>query len=383
MAKRGVGAWIALIGAVVVGLIGLPLAIGGFELVGLGGSPYYLIAGAGLVVAGVLLALRRPQGGLVYGLVLLATLAWAVWEAGLAFWPLLPRLFAPAVVGIIVLLVLRSTPKDARRAAMATTGAGVVLALVLLGVGLSRTYGDGQARTGPAAAPLAANTPAGDWRYYGRDAGGQRFAPSAQINTRNVGKLKVAWTLRTGDIATGGSEDQNTPIQVGDTVYACTPRNIVIAIDADTGQERWRHDPKVKPHFWNRCRGVGYYEAAKAPGAAAQPCDRRIVSTTIDARMFALDAPTGQACPGFGQGGVVDLKAGMGEVKAGFYFPTSTPTVAGDRIIVGGWVMDNRELGEPSGVVRAFSAETGALIWAWDLGDPTITGLPPEGGSYT
>jgi quinate dehydrogenase (quinone) len=57
--------------------------------------------------------------------------------------------------------------------------------------------------------------------------------------------------------------------------------------------------------------------------------------------------------------------------------------VAGDRIIIGGWVTDNRELNEPAGVVRAFDAVTGALVWAWDLGNPAITGLPPEGQSYT
>ncbi|MGH6910374.1 MAG: PQQ-binding-like beta-propeller repeat protein, partial [Phenylobacterium sp.] len=204
-----------------------------------------------------------------------------------------------------------------------------------------------------------------------------------------VQNLKVAWTVRTGDIAKGGSEDQNTPSQIGDSVYICTPRNIVIAVDADTGKERWRHDPGIKPFFWNRCRGVGYYERAPAPvylGGVSRPpaiCDRRIISTTIDARMFALDAATGQPCPGFGVNGVVDLKAGMGEVKRGFYFQTSAPTVANDRVIVGGWVMDNRELGEPSGAVRAFSAETGQLIWAWDLGDPTIDKLPPPGKTYT
>ena len=54
-----------------------------------------------------------------------------------------------------------------------------------------------------------------------------------------------------------------------------------------------------------------------------------------------------------------------------------------DLIIVGGWVWDNVELGEPSGVVRAFNAETGELVWAWDLGNPAITKLPPEGESYT
>ena len=309
-------------------------------------------------------------------------------------WPLLPRLFSPAVVGLIVLLVLAGLPAvRGRTVALVSTALGVVLAMGVLGVTLNDTFTAGQA-TAPAPAPLqTATASGGDWRFYGRDAGGTRFAPYAQVNKDNVARLKVAWTLRTGDVAKGGSEDQNTPIQVGDTVYACTPTNIVIAVDADTGAERWRHNPKIRPSFWNRCRGVGYWETpairANAALVAGPPppspalCDRRIISSTIDARLIALDAATGQPCPGFGQGGAISLREGMGEVKPGFYFPTSTPTVAGDRIIIGGWVMDNRELGEPSGVVRAFSAETGELIWAWDLGNPTIAKLPPQGQTYT
>jgi quinate dehydrogenase (quinone) len=65
------------------------------------------------------------------------------------------------------------------------------------------------------------------------------------------------------------------------------------------------------------------------------------------------------------------------------YFQTSTPTVAGDRIVLGGWVVDNHALGEPAGVVRAFDDVTGDLQWAWDLGNPAITRLPPEGQTYT
>src|SRR6185436_1101048 len=271
---------------------------------------------------------------------------------------------------------------------------------------------------------------AADWRYYGRDPGGARYAPVDQINRDNVEKLKVAWTFHTGEKPNRGSQDQNTPLQVGDTLYVCTPTNVVIALDADTGKEKWRHDPKVRPFFWNRCRGVGYWDAAApkivpvarapeaagaAPAPAAKPaakpapkpapkpaapaaadaatnavaapaapaCRRRIISSTINAQLFALDADTGRRCPGFGKDGVVDLTVGMGPFKRGFYFQTSMPTVVGDKIIIGGWVADNQELSEPSGVVRAFDVITGDLVWAWDLGDPSITKLPPPGQSYT
>ncbi|MGO7388975.1 membrane-bound PQQ-dependent dehydrogenase, glucose/quinate/shikimate family, partial [Rhizobium ruizarguesonis] len=65
------------------------------------------------------------------------------------------------------------------------------------------------------------------------------------------------------------------------------------------------------------------------------------------------------------------------------YFQTSAPLIARNLIVVGGWVTDNQETGEPSGVIRAFNVVTGELEWAWDLGNPEITKLPPEGQTYT
>jgi quinate dehydrogenase (quinone) len=394
----------AAVGGVLVGLVGLALGAGGAWLVVLGGSPYYLLAGVGVLATGVLLVRRRPEAGLVYAAVLAGTIGWALWEAGLEFWRLLPRLLAPGVLGLFVLLVLPAALKGRWRGqAMAAVAVASIAAIGVLAWTIPQTYQAGQADE--PVAPRAGAPPAaepGDWRYYGRDPGGQRYAPVDQINRENVSALKVAWTFRTGQKPLRGSEDQNTPVQVGDSLYVCTPTNVVIALEADTGRERWRFDPKVKPHFWNRCRGVGYWEApgapppktpvqapAKAPAKVAAPasaaaaCQRRIFASTIDARLIALDAATGRPCAGFGKDGVVDLKVGMGPFKPGFYFQTSQPTVAGDRILIGGWVADNQELAEPAGVVRAFDARTGEIAWAWDIGDYSITKLPPEGKTYT
>ncbi|WP_068875627.1 MULTISPECIES: membrane-bound PQQ-dependent dehydrogenase, glucose/quinate/shikimate family [unclassified Phenylobacterium] len=398
----------AAIGGGLVALVGILLLVGGGWLIFLDGSPYYMLAGAAVVATGVMLARRHPAAGLLYAAVLGATLAWGVWEAGLAFWPLVPRLFAPAVLGLFILLVIPTAPKAAlRHQSGLAVGLLSLACLGVLGAVVPATFTWGQA-TIPAQVTGAAR-PAetvSDWRYYGRDPGGSRYAPVDQINRENVDDLKVAWTYRTGEARHRGSQDQNTPVQVGDTLYVCTPTNVVIALDADTGREKWRHDPKVKPLFWNRCRGVGYWDgtqpkvalsgppASPAPKAAAVAakaavppeaplCSRRIISSTINAQLFALDAATGQRCPGFGKDGMVDLTAGVGPVKPGFYFQTSTPTVIGDRVLIGGWVVDNQELAEPSGVVRAFDVVTGELAWAWDLGDPSIDKLPPEGKTYT
>jgi quinate dehydrogenase (quinone) len=389
--RRGVGGWASTLYSLFVALIGLTLAVGGAHLARLGGSFYYLIAGVGLVVAGGLMAWRRASGGVLYGLIAILTVIWALWEAGLAFWPLFARVFSPVVIGLGVLLALLALARDPRRGrAMAMTGLGVAAGLATLGTALVFQFTDGQAKhAAPLGTPMLADRAASDWRFYGRDPGGLRFAPYDQINTANVGKLKAAWRIHTGDVASLGSEDQDTPSQIGDTVYICTPRNIVVAVDADTGVQRWRYDPKVEAGSWNRCRGVGYYESpAKAPAGpvAAAPealCGRRIVETTIDARLIELDAATGAPCPSFGQAGVVSLADGMGLIRKGLYSLTSAPTVADGLVIVGGWVVHNDDAGESSGVVRAFSAETGELVWAWDLGDPTITKLPPPGKTYS
>ena len=98
---------------------------------------------------------------------------------------------------------------------------------------------------------------------------------------------------------------------------------------------------------------------------------------------MAIDAQDGKLCESFGTKGTVNLLEGLGSVKPGFYLPTSAPLVARNLIIVGGFIADNQEVGEPSGVVRAYDVATGALVWAWDLGNPEITKEPPPGQTYT
>lgn len=392
--------WIA---AVVLALVAAPLVIGGVQLAGLGGSWYYVIVGLTLLATAGLLALRRVEALWLFGAATLGTVIWALWEVGPSFWPLVPRL-APFVVMTLVMAVLAPLLARTLRGPAYVTAAAAVAVLVAGGVAMAFPQGVLNARgPAPERAAVAAEGQS-RWAFFGRTPDGLRFAPETQITPANVKGLEVAWTFRTGDVAGAGSENQNTPIQIGDTVYVCTPLNKVFALDADTGEQRWTYDPQVADtEIWNRCRGVGYYETAAAraqtpaqapaqtaaqarpvaAAASATPCARRIVLTTIDARLIELDADTGRPCQGFGQGGEVDLKAGMGDVPPAYYQPTSQPTVVGGLIIVGGWVFDGRSVDEPSGVVRAFNADTGALAWAWDLGHPERIGAPPEGETYS
>ena len=379
---------------------GLFLAVAGTRLITLGGSWYYLLAGLGMLGSGVLYIRRKPAATGIMALVMVATVAWALWEVGFTFWPMVPRLAPFLVIGLLASL-LHPWLTQGRQRAASYTGSAVFAALLAVGANaLFTPHGVLEGKPLPVAQP-GTDIPeeqVADWSHYGSNPAGTRYSALDQITKDNVDQLQVAWTYRTGEIAEGASEYQNTPIQVGNTVYTCTPTSKVIALDADSGEQRWMFDPK--PHntkTWNRCRGVSYYEPAKVehplvftdlkPAATAQGgvCARRIVQVTMDARLLEIDAQTGKPCEDFGDKGAVDLTQGLGKVMENvpYYAYTSAPTVSRNLIILGGWVFDGRSTDEPSGVVRAFSADTGELVWAWDLGNPAITKLPPEGQTYT
>jgi quinoprotein glucose dehydrogenase len=213
---------------------------------------------------------------------------------------------------------------------------------------------------------------AGDWPVYGHDPGGTRFSPLTQIDRNNVSQLKIAWTYHTGDVSDGKklptpSAFEATPILVDGTLYLPTPFDRVIALDPETGQERWRYDPKLdvtRPYAGQLLsRGVAAWpDPSQQPGAA----QRRIFLGTLDARLIALDAKTGRPCADFGEGGQVDLTRGLDTVHRGEYQVTSPPAVFADLIIVGSAIGDNQRVDETSGVVRAFDARTGRLRWHWD-----------------
>jgi len=90
--------------AVILIVLGLPLFVGGCVLALEGGSLYYLPAGLAILISGILLGMRKPGATLIYSALLVATLLWALWEAGLDGWALTPRLVMLAVVGLLFLL---------------------------------------------------------------------------------------------------------------------------------------------------------------------------------------------------------------------------------------------------------------------------------------
>lgn len=223
-----------------------------------------------------------------------------------------------------------------------------------------------------------------DWPYVGGTTGGQRFSPLDQIGKGNVGKLKVAWTYRTGDAAIPGDLAHSTtafeaaPIVVDGTMYVCTPNDHVIALDPETGREKWKFITPVNQEgvYEAVCRGVSHWRDASAATGAV--CRDRIYVGTIDARLIALDAATGKPCADFGKDGTVDLKQGLGDVKPGEYYPTSPPLVVKDLVVTNAFVKDVQRLDAPSGGVRAFDARTGELKWVFDAAPPSKSPVTAE-----
>jgi quinoprotein glucose dehydrogenase len=229
------------------------------------------------------------------------------------------------------------------------------------------------------------SAPVEEWPAYGNDPGSSRYSPLGEITKRNVGGLKVAWIYRTGDLSDGASTWEGekvsarstfeaTPLMVDGTLYIATAFNRIIALDPETGKEKWAFDPKLDrigrygDDF--TCRGLAtWIDPQLQPGAA---CRRMIYEATLDGRLVAVDAQTGKACAGFGTAGQVSLKAGINlasgidHLIAGEYHFTSAPAVVGDVVVVGSAINDNDRIEMPSGAVRGYNVRTGELLWTWD-----------------
>ena len=385
--------------AALLALIGLVLLAGGGWLLSLGGSAYYLLAGLGFLITAILLFQKNAHALSVYAVIIVASLAWALWEVGLDWWQLGPRGGVIILIGIWLLTPwIRvplgfASPTGYRYGIRATPLAiAVVLSIVVAVVSMffdpydqAGELPQQQAAANPA---FGGNVPAGEWHQYGRTPYGQRYSPLDQISVKNVKDLQEVWRYQTGDVKrpddVGETTYQVTPLKVGNSLYLCTPHNWAIALDAATGKEKWKYDANagMNPDRQHQtCRGVSYYkDEAATPGSA---CAERVYLPTSDARLIALDAANGQVCTSFADKGVLHLETGMKYNPAGYYYSTSPPAIAAGKIIIGGAVNDNYSTEEQSGVIRAYDVNTGQLLWNWDSGNPTATAPLKPGETYT
>ena len=429
--------------AIALGLMALALIGGGVWLLALGGTPYYLVAGVALAVVAALLHRASALAWWAYAALLLATLVWSLWEVGLDWWGLAARGDVFFLIGLLLLTpwvarrLLQPTPlKPVREGDLGPRrrfgwlgGRGALAAVMALylGTGLVTAVVDPHSLEGSLpgtrGTPSSASSnsmPAGEWHAYGRTGFGQRYAPLAEINADNVSDLEEAWHFHTGDVRGQPGDPvettfQVTPLKVGDLLFLCTPHQFVIALDATTGQELWRFDPKIQSGLALQhltCRGLSYWSsdgtpppanpATSAPrtlhtalpapqlpvaaqeNTAIDNCLRMLYMPTADGRIIALDPQTGSVCRNFGAGsGQINLWHGMPNVRLGGYYSTS-PVIASQRVlVVGGTVLDNVSTTEPSGVIRGFDVQTGELLWHWDPAKPDDNTPLQAGQTYS
>lgn len=376
-ARKG---WGLRVYAVLSGAIGLWMLAGGTWLVTLGGSPYYLVAGLAVLVAAVLLWRSDFRGALVYAAMLVATLLWALLEAGLDGWALVPRLMGPTIFGLWLITPWARRALGQRPISLWWWIGGLVVIVVTLGIVIHASRPDpidGQSATAPSAgAPT-------EWRAWGNSQSGTRYADIDQLTPQNVSGLKVAWMFETHAVPRPGGAMalafETVPLKVGNTLYGCSPHNVIFAIDAVTGKQIWRYDPQTDDQglAFANCRGVAYHAVPTAD--TNTPCAARVYTTTIDARLIALDARDGKPCAGFGNGGMVDLRAGMGPHAKALYYVTSAPIVSGNVLVTGSYVLDGQSVNEPSGVVRGYDLVGGQMVWAFDPANPG-SGAPLQPG---
>jgi PQQ-dependent dehydrogenase (methanol/ethanol family) len=189
-----------------------------------------------------------------------------------------------------------------------------------------------------------------EWLSYGHTLSETRFSRLTQINRTNAHQLSRVWSY---DIGPGGGP-QGTPLLWGGTLYGITNWSIVFAVDALTGQERWRWDPAVNQRavLPKICCGV------ISRGLAAY--EHMVIAAIIDGRLVALDARSGKPV----------WEARVGDPQDN-YTITMAPRIAKGKVIIG---VSGADL-QTRGYFDAYDARTGRRSWRFY----TVPGDPANG----
>jgi quinoprotein glucose dehydrogenase len=255
----------------------------------------------------------------------------------------------------------------------------------------------------------------GEWPVYGGDLGNTKYSPLDQINAENFSELEVAWRWRSADgflsksDAAGGElwtnsqfifdelnredpdrwRDQEppylanfkaTPLMVDGRLFLNMPTSVGAAIDAGTGETIWIYNPKTyeagtttMTARWNQ-RGVAYW---------TDGVESRILWGTSDGYLVAVDAETGRPVEEFGEGGRIDLMAGLPQAERGSrdwlnalkYSVQSPPIVVGETVVspasISSYNIDKEQI---PGWTRGWDVRTGNKKWTFE----TV----PRGDSY-
>jgi quinoprotein glucose dehydrogenase len=226
--------------------------------------------------------------------------------------------------------------------------------------------------------------PTAGWDETTGSKGGGQYSALTQIDRNNVQRLKLAWTWSSSDGVPGqdpklaaasgihsSATVEATPIIANGKLITCTPNHRVVALDPGTGKELWNYDPDMNPDVPSHvCRGVTQWREAQPQ--EGKVCQGRILFTSGDGRLIAIDPKDGKPCDGFGDHGVVDMKKSLGSVGVTDYYQTSPPMVFKDMVIAGSGFRGIFRKNMTSGVVRAWNVRTGKLVWAFDMVGPAM-----------
>lgn len=230
-----------------------------------------------------------------------------------------------------------------------------------------------QDQDGASSAPIPLVPNSTDWSSFHGQLNAQKYSPLDQITVDNVDQLQKVWEYHTGDVSDGSGDTpatvwSATPVFVNDTLYIGTPFGRLIALDPGTGEEKWTFDTKAplkaftQPVLKNR--GVAYWQAENP--VEDESCQKIVYMGTGDAKLYALDADTGERCADFADNGMLDVDQ-WNDINA--KYPLSLlqpPTVVGDHIIFGWAGKDWAYQEAPPGTVFSVNARTGEREWSFE-----------------
>jgi alcohol dehydrogenase (cytochrome c) len=174
-----------------------------------------------------------------------------------------------------------------------------------------------------------------NWLTYSGSYSSERFSPLSEIDTGNVGDLRVEWVYQTSPGLV-----ETTPIVVDGIMYVTEPPSTVAALDARTGRRIWRWDANVPAQTLN----IGFPRINRGVAVLGET----VYVGTLDARLVALDA----------ESGVVRWSVTVADNSVGFAM-TGAPLAIDGKIIVG---IAGAEAGI-RGFLDAYDPETGERLW--------------------
>jgi quinohemoprotein ethanol dehydrogenase len=189
-----------------------------------------------------------------------------------------------------------------------------------------------------------------NWAGYGRTYSENHYSPLSEISTQNVKNLRLAWTHDLGVKQRADSQ----PLEANGVVYVAVGLSIVQALDAKSGKEIWRYDPKVADVAGHKLRpswgirGLALWKDA-------------VIVATQEGRLLSIGAKNGSL-----NWSVQTLD------KDDETTITGAPRVFKDKVVIGFAGGDRDKV---RGAVSCFDASTGKFLWRFY----TVPGDPAAG----